>query len=71
MQMNNITVNLPGSPPQAWGERWGVEGKGKIFTVWHEIFAGSNFREICGFSNDLRKLDPENLLHLFRLQNFN
>ena len=25
--------------------------------VWHDIFAGSNFREFRGFSNDPRKLD--------------
>ena len=27
-------------------------------TVWHEIFAGSNFREFRGFFIDPRKLDP-------------
>ena len=29
-----------------------------VYTVWHEIFAGTNFREFHGFSNDLQKLDP-------------
>ena len=53
-----------------------------IYTVWHEIFAGVYFREFHGFSDDSRKLNPakinsrekkirENLLHLFRLLNFN
>ena len=27
-------------------------------TVWHEIFAGSNFCKFCRFSNDSQKLDP-------------
>ena len=27
------------------------------YTVWHEMVAGSNFRQFRGFSNDPRKLD--------------
>ena len=25
------------------------------YTEWHEIFAGSNFCDFCGFSSDLQK----------------
>ena len=32
-----------------------------LSTVWHEIFAGSNFCESCDFSNDPQKFTPESV----------